>query len=218
MTVKDSRRVFIDRLDEHRGILVRVANAYSRNPADRDDLVQDIVVQLWRGHPRFDARVSFSTWAYRIAVNVAISFCRSQTRKKRDIVQTEPGAFDRLAAHEDEADDQLAQARALIDGLDELNRAPMILYLDDRSYAEIAEILGISETNVATKIARIKQKLKRAVTSPAANENGVHHGVGWSPAAAEPWLSLRCAASSGSTCTPPLRRAGSLETCSSVLP
>jgi RNA polymerase sigma-70 factor (ECF subfamily) len=178
MTVRDARHAFIDRLNEHRGILSRVANAYCRNPADRDDLVQDIVVQLWRAHPRFDGRSSFSTWAYRIAVNVAISFCRGQTRKKRDVVATEPAAFDRFAAHEAEADDQLAQLRALVDGLDELNRALMILYLDDRSYAEIAEILGISETNVATKIARIKQKLKRAVTSPAATEDGVHHGVG----------------------------------------
>jgi RNA polymerase sigma factor (sigma-70 family) len=70
------------------------------------------------------------------------------------------------------------QVRALIDGLDEMNRALMVLYLSDRSYAEIAEILGISETNVATKIARIKAKLKRAVALPAANDNGVHHGVG----------------------------------------
>ena len=178
MTVNDSRPAFSDRLDAHRGILVRVANAYASNPADRDDLAQDIVVQLWRAYPRFDERASFSTWAYRIAVNVAISFCRSQTRKKRDVVQTEPAAFDRLAAHADETDDQLTQVRALIDGLDELNRALMILYLDDRPYAEIAEILGISETNVATKLARIKQKLKQAVTSPAATGNGVHHGVG----------------------------------------
>lgn len=178
MTVNDSRRAFMGRLDEHRGILVRVANAYCRNPADRDDLVQDIVVQLWRAHPRFDGRASFSTWAYRIAVNVAISFCRTQTRKRRDVVQTEPAAFDRLAAFVDEADDQLTQVRAWIDGLDEMNRALMVLYLDDRPYAEIAEILGISETNVATKIARIKQKLKQAVTSPAVTENGVRHGVG----------------------------------------
>lgn len=173
MTVKDARHAFIDCLDEHRGILLRVANAYCRNPGDRDDLVQDIVVQLWRAHPRFDGRASFSTWAYRIAVNVAISFCRSQTRKKRDVVQTEPAAFDRLAAHDAEADEQLARVRAMIDELDELNRALMILYLDDRSYAEIADVLGISETNVATKIARMKQKLKRAVA-----ENGVHHGIG----------------------------------------
>jgi RNA polymerase sigma factor (sigma-70 family) len=178
MTVKDSGQAFIDRLDEHRGILLRVANAYGRNAADRDDLLQDIVVQLWRAHSRFDGRASFSTWAYRIAVNVAISFCRSQTRKKRDVVQAEPAAFDRLAASGAQPDDQLMQVRALIDALDEMNRALMVLYLSDRPYAEIAEILGISETNVATKIARIKAKLKRAVASPAANETGVHHGVG----------------------------------------
>jgi RNA polymerase sigma factor (sigma-70 family) len=178
MTVENSRQAFIDRLDRHRGILLRVANAYCRNAADRDDLVQDIVVQLWRAHSRFDGRASFSTWAYRIAVNVAISFCRSQTRKKRDVVQAEPAALDRLAAPEAQPDDQLAQVRALIDELDDLDRALMILYLDDRTYAEIAEILGISETNVATKIARIKQKLKQAVTAPSATERGVHHGVG----------------------------------------
>jgi RNA polymerase sigma factor (sigma-70 family) len=178
MTVKDPRQAFIDRLDEHRGILLRVANAYCRNAADRDDLVQDIVLQLWRAHYRFDGSARFSTWAYRIAVNVAISFCRSQTRKKRDVVQSEPAAFDRMAASDAQPDDQLMQVRALIDGLDEMNRALMVLYLSDRSYAEIAEILGISETNVATKIARIKAKLKRAVALADANDNGVHHGVG----------------------------------------
>jgi RNA polymerase sigma factor (sigma-70 family) len=104
---------------------------------------------------------------YRIAVNVAISFYRSETRKRRDVLAAEPASFDRLTAPSQapETDDRLACLHEFIDQLDELNRALMVLYLDDKSYAEIAAILGISETNVATKIGRIKQKLKGKVAA-----------------------------------------------------
>jgi RNA polymerase sigma-70 factor (ECF subfamily) len=167
MSAHDPQAAFIERLEEHRGILFKVANAYCRNPANREDLVQDMAVQLWRAYRRYDGRSSFSTWMYRIAVNVAISFYRSETRKGRDVLAAEPATFDRFAAptQDPETDERLTFVREFIDQLDELNRALMVLYLDDNSYAEIAAILGISETNAATKIGRIKQKLKGKVAA-----------------------------------------------------
>jgi RNA polymerase sigma factor (sigma-70 family) len=161
MSATDSRDAFVDRIDRHRGILLKVAGAFSRNPVDREDLLQEITVALWRAHDRFDARSSFSTWMYRVAMNVAISFQRSETRKSR-LVPADNSLFETIAQPRDEpADDRLALIRELIRRLDPPNRALMLLYLDDYPYAEIAKILGISETNVATKIGRIKDRLKR---------------------------------------------------------
>ncbi|MFY9663182.1 MAG: sigma-70 family RNA polymerase sigma factor [Candidatus Cybelea sp.] len=161
MSATDSRDAFVDRIDRHRGILLKVAGAFSRNPVDREDLLQEIAVALWRAHDRFDARSSFATWMYRVAMNVAISFQRSETRKSR-LVPADNSLFETIAQPRDEpADDRLALIRELIRRLDPPNRALMLLYLDDYPYAEIAKILGISETNVATKIGRIKDRLKR---------------------------------------------------------
>ncbi len=153
------------RLDEHRGILFKVADSYCSDRDDRDDLAQNIVTQLWRAYPRFDARKAFSTWMYRIAVNVAISFYRSQARRVRNIAPAEDALLESIPAPEHDEGTDLAFLGEFIQGLDDLSRALMILYLDGNPYAAIAEILGISETNVATKISRIKQKLRRQATS-----------------------------------------------------
>ncbi|MGC1379762.1 MAG: RNA polymerase sigma factor [Candidatus Baltobacteraceae bacterium] len=163
MTTQELQAAFVAELDRHRGILLKVARAYCRDSATREDLAQEIVAQLWRAYPRFDASRSFSTWMYRIVVNVAISFHRTQMRATRNVVATEGALFDRLPAqYEDGYDDRLELVYALVGELDGLNRALMMLYLDDYPYAEIAAILGISESNVATKIGRIKERLRRA--------------------------------------------------------
>lgn len=164
MRTDDVQAAFVDRLDRHRGILVKVAGAYCRDAAGREDLIAEVVAQLWRAYGRFDERAAFSTWMYRIAVNVAISFERTEVRKARNVEPAEPAILEMLPAPADaQSDDAIALVRELIERLDELNRALMLLYLDDYSYAEIAAMLGISETNVATKIGRIKQRLKRDI-------------------------------------------------------
>jgi len=166
MRTGDAQVSFVDRLDRHRGILVKVAGAYCRDAAGREDLTAEIVAQLWRAYGRFDERAAFSTWMYRIAVNVAISFHRTEVRKAGNVEPAEPAILETLASRADAgSDDALAQVREFIEELDALNRALMLLYLDDNSYAEIAAILGISETNVATKIGRIKQRLKRDIAA-----------------------------------------------------
>ncbi|MFC5435658.1 RNA polymerase sigma factor [Rhodanobacter umsongensis] len=162
MSARHPQQSFASLLHEHRRIVFKVAGLYSRSAADRDDLAQEISTQLWRSFDRYDpARAKFSTWMYRIALNVAIS----QARRWRDADRFEP-----LAAHHletvgggepiAEQDDRLTALYAFIGQLDPLNRALILLYLEDKGYPEIAEILGISETNVATKISRIKQKLR----------------------------------------------------------
>lgn len=155
-------------LREHRGIVFKVAGVYARTPHDRDDLAQDIAVQLWRSFGAFDERrAKFSTWMYRVALNVAISHARQSRRSgaaqldSLDDLHRESLATGDVA-HVDalQRDERIRALHAFVAGLDPLNRALVLLYLDDRSYVEIAEVLGISETNVATKLNRIKQKLR----------------------------------------------------------
>ncbi len=150
-------------LQEHRGIIYRLTTTFARHEEDRQDLAQEITIQLWRSFANYDeSRAKFSTWLYRIALNVAIS----QLRRKAPSNLTEPldrQHLDRIPARPTDPgeDERLPALRAFIEQLDPLNRALILLYLEDRPYAEIADILGITETNVATKLNRIKQKLKK---------------------------------------------------------
>lgn len=154
---------FVGLLDENRKIVYKVAASYTRNLADREDLAQEIVAQLWRSFDRYDESYRFSTWMYRVALNVAISFYRSETRRSRSEVSAEDAVLEvaSLASEPRELDDDIRLMRQLINQLDELDRAVIVLHLDGHPYSTIAEILGISETNVGTKIGRIKQKLRR---------------------------------------------------------
>ena len=153
---------FLSLLDEHKKILYKVAGSYCRNPEDRQDLIQEIVAQLWRSFDRYDESYRFSTWMYRIALNVAISFYRSETRRSRDTVPAEESVLEIADPRgSEEVEENLRLLWQQIDQLDKLDRALIILYLDGNRYDTIAEILGISETNVGTKLGRIKQKLRR---------------------------------------------------------
>jgi RNA polymerase sigma factor (sigma-70 family) len=148
-----------------------VANIYCKDREDRRDLIQEIVIQLWQSFDRFDDRYQFSTWMYRIAMNVAISFYRSHSRRTRDTVPIEEFGLDIAIADQvmAEAGDDIRLLYQLIGQLDELNRALIILYLDGYNHDAIGEIVGISTTNVSTRINRIKQRLQRDFD--AANNN-----------------------------------------------
>ena len=157
---------FIARLEKHQRILFKVAYMYCRDRDDRQDLVQEMLIQVWRSYPRFDERVQFSTWMYRIAVNVAITHYRSERRRIRDTVPLEEFGFDIAAAdalfaidNHGEGDNMRA-LRQMINGLDELNRALILLFLEGFSSEEIAEVVGISASNVSTRINRLKIKLQ----------------------------------------------------------
>ncbi len=166
MTDKAERQIqFEALLETHRRIVFKVARIYCRSPQDRDDLVQEILGQLWRSFASYDSARSFSTWMYRVAINVAISFGRGLPR--RSMVSLEEAAIDPVDPGDDSAEGALERGEMyrLIDQLPPLNRALLLLYIEDRSYAEIAEILGITQTNVATKISRLKQELRDAVNS-----------------------------------------------------
>ncbi len=156
----DFQEAFQAQVEQHKKILYKVCNAYCRDRDSREDLAQEIMFQLWRSFGKFDGRCRFSTWMYRIALNVAISFYRSESTRTRHVCADE----ERLLQAAVEPERQPEEVRLLyefIAELDPLNRALILLYLDGNSYQEISEILGISDTNVATKISRLKSKMKQ---------------------------------------------------------
>lgn len=152
---------------EHRGIVLKVASVYARGAEARLDLVQEIGAQLWRSFASFDERrAKFSTWLYRIALNVALSHLRRESSGDGRFEPLDEAHLETVAGEPAaEPDERLAALYAFIGELDALNRALILLYLEDRSYAEIADVLGISATHVATKINRIKTRLRSRMTA-----------------------------------------------------
>lgn len=164
-TDRDLQGEFSELIERHRGIVFKVANTYAFQAEDRADLAQEIAAQLWRAYPGYDPGRPFSTWMYRIALNVAVSHVRSTVNIGRHAVPLDEAVHDLPDdnAVDHEADQQVRALHRFIAQLEPLNRALLLLYLDDQSYREIADILGISETNVATKLSRLKQRIRSEI-------------------------------------------------------
>ncbi len=122
-----------------------------------------MIIQLWQSFHRFDGRSLFFTWMYRVAINTAISYHRTKRRQTRDAVPLEEVELEVVAADPplEAPGDDVRLLHQMIAGLDALNRSLFILYLDGHSHAVMAEILGLTPSNVATRLSRIKQKLQR---------------------------------------------------------
>jgi RNA polymerase sigma factor (sigma-70 family) len=149
-------------LQQHRGIVRKIAAGYARSAEDRADLAQEIAVQLWRAWPGYDASRSFSTWMYRIALNTAITFLRGDLQRRRHAVPLDEQVHD-LAddnAFDPEAHERVQLLQRFMATLAPLDRALLLLYLEERSGREIAEVLGIGESNVTTRVGRLKQRLR----------------------------------------------------------
>ena len=158
-----ARAEFTELLQEHRRLVLKVANIYARGASDVEDLAQEIAAQVWRAFPGYDRSRRFSTWMYRIALNVAISWLRTEAPRRRNSVPFDPGLHEPQSdsdAVDTEGDERQRILRGFIDSQDPLNRAVLLLYLEERSYAEMSEILGVSESSLTTKIGRLKERLR----------------------------------------------------------
>jgi len=153
--------IFTSLIDKNKGIIYKVTNSYCQNNQDRKDLIQEIILQLWRAFEKYDEKFKSSTWMYRISLNVAISFYRKDNRRK-DVIPLVNNDILSIADEPelDEQDENIRLLYKFIGGLNKLNRAVMLLYLENENYQSIADTLGITETNVATKINRIKNRLR----------------------------------------------------------
>jgi len=146
---------FLDMLREYNRIIYKAASFYADENSTIDDLYQDVVLNLWKSFPDFRKESQLSTWIYRIALNTCVSFYRKNSRRPA-CVEITPDV--KAYVEENEA---VAELYACINRLGKLERALILLYLEDRPYKEIAEIMGITVTNVSTKINRIKEKLRQ---------------------------------------------------------
>ncbi|GAA0549444.1 RNA polymerase sigma factor [Chitinophaga japonensis] len=153
---------FLSVIAEYKGIIYKVASFYCRQAEDRKDLVQEIIYQLWRSFPQYNEQYKLSTWMYKVALNVSISFYRKDKRRQEHSSVLTDSILDLVPDNgPPETEQHLQLLQQLINELPPLERALMILYLEEKSYREIAEILGLTETNTATKISRVKDKLKQ---------------------------------------------------------
>jgi RNA polymerase sigma factor (sigma-70 family) len=155
---------FIQLIEDNKALIFKICNAYCQLQADREDLAQEIMFTLWKGRTRFRPDYKFSTWLYRVALNVAISYYRKTKKTTPNIqlsdIHTEHVAHSFTLTDKEDRQQLLHQEIA---ALKEFDKALIILYLEGKSYKEIAEIIGITETNVATKLNRIKEKIKQNI-------------------------------------------------------
>jgi len=160
MDKQEQQQLFQDSIAQHKGILFKVARAYCSNEDDREDLRQEMMVQIWQSMPKYNAQFKMSTWLYRISLNTAISFYRKNANRIQH--QIPLGNYGAEIPLEDTSDQerQLRLLEQFVSELKEIDKALMLLYLEDKSHAEISEILGLSISNVGTKITRIKEHLK----------------------------------------------------------
>jgi RNA polymerase sigma factor (sigma-70 family) len=150
---------FIELINRHRGLVYKICHLYTNDGDDRDDLFQDIVLQLWRAFPSFRKESLITTWMYRVALNTAISWFRREKRKPG--VQRISGAELQLAELEPTPESEVLHQA--IQHLTQVEKAIIILYLDEKSYQEISEVMGITISNVGVKINRIKIKLEKII-------------------------------------------------------
>ena len=161
MGIIPHNEIFVQLVQENKGIIFKICNSYCSDKNERDDLAQEIVYNLWKSFQDFNPDFKFSTWMYRIALNVAISFYRKQNKSKHHIPFSESLiVFEESTDANTELENNISLLQKFISDLKEIDKSIMLLYLDDKSYKEIAEITGITETNVATKITRIKDRLR----------------------------------------------------------
>jgi RNA polymerase sigma factor (sigma-70 family) len=159
--MKKDKETFLQLMQDNKGIILKICYSYCSNKNDRDDLAQEIVFNLWKAFAAYTPDYKFTTWMYRIGLNVAISFYRKEMRAIQFSAYSEDLlVFDNEGEDRSEAENKLGLLQKFIQELKEIDKSIMLLYLERKSYKEIAEITGISESNVATKINRIKGNLK----------------------------------------------------------
>lgn len=169
MTETEQKQIFNDWLDQHRSLIFKVVRAYAFTPMDRDDLFQEITIQIWRSIPAFRQESAVATWMYRITLNTAIKWVTKERKHygAQHIDDVQHILVERMA----QPNDRLAWLYEEISKLDEIDRSLTLLLLDSFSYKEMAAMLGITESNVGVRINRIKKYLIEK------SKKYDHHGI-----------------------------------------
>jgi len=159
----DHEGQFLRDINENIGIVHRVCHTYFANNAlEREDVFQEIMYQLWRSFTQFKGDSKFSTWMYRVALNTAIAHVRRSIRTPRSTELTEAAAAGQAVDMNERINEQedVERLHAAIQTLTEVDKAIIVLHLEDHSYDEIASITGLTRTNVSVRLVRIKRALK----------------------------------------------------------
>jgi RNA polymerase sigma factor (sigma-70 family) len=158
---KELEHQFVSNLERDQNIVHKICRIYTNDQSSHNDLFQEITIQLWKAYPKFRGEAKFSTWMYRVALNTAITLYR---KKKRGI-QTQDYDSVHFRIKVDEYDDETEQRLSLmynaVKELNDIDKALVFLYLENKNYKEISETMGISEVNARVKMNRIKKKLKK---------------------------------------------------------
>nr|PZN54282.1 MAG: RNA polymerase subunit sigma-24 [Bacteroidota bacterium] len=152
-------QAFLSEVNQNLGIAHKVARLYFADPDERDDVIQEMMYQLWRSYPRFNKQSKFSTWMYSVCLNTALTYVRKSSRRKSEpLSETHMQIADPGSENKEE---KIARMYQAIGTLSPLNRAIVMLYLDDLSYEEIASVTGLTKTNVGVRLVRIKSELEK---------------------------------------------------------
>lgn len=163
MNPQDQEASFVTLLEENQNIVHKICRIYTQSEAEHKDLFQEISIQLWRSFDRFEGKSKFSTWMYRVGLNTAITLYRKNKKRvdtnslNDDISRIELDQYDPVI------DEQLNWLYQKIEEFSEIDKALVLLYLEDKKYDEIADTLGISAVNARVKMNRIKQRLKKMI-------------------------------------------------------
>ncbi|SOD11193.1 RNA polymerase sigma factor [Pedobacter xixiisoli] len=150
-----TEKSYLQKIDEHKGIILKVVNLYADDLEDRKDLYQEIVLQSWSAYARFEGNSKFSTWLYRISLNVALTFLN----KSKKATQLKQNSIQEIAFEPQELSERADFLYRAIKQLAEVDRSIIMLHLDGFDNAEISEIIGLSKGNATVKLHRIKQQL-----------------------------------------------------------
>ena len=156
----NTEQEFLSVIKENERVIYKVCYLYTSRNATLNDLYQDVVLNLWRAYPKFRGECKISTWIYRIALNTCISFIRKE-KNVPEIVTLTPYESEWMTEEQDSFQLMLKELYYLIGQLGQLDKSIILLYLEEKSYEEISEITGLTVTNVATKLNRIKEKLRK---------------------------------------------------------
>ncbi len=155
---------FVARIEKHKGVIFKISRMYMDHPDDQRDLFQEITYQVWKSYSSFEGKSEFSTWLYRIALNTAIVFLKSEKRKRDLIQNNELENFNIKSEDYNWEDEQkLKTMYQAINQLNPIDKALIFYYLEDVSGKEMAEQLGITEVNARVKLNRAKEKLKQLI-------------------------------------------------------
>jgi RNA polymerase sigma factor (sigma-70 family) len=160
MTDNIIKEQFLNLLEKNIGIIIKISRVYAKIEEDREDLINDITLELWKSFRSFNGNSKISTWIYRVALNTSMNYKR---KKKNDTLFSSINDFKTETSewlYEQDSSQQSEILYSCIDELNELNKAIILLYLDGNSHDDISEITGISKTNVGTRIGRIKEQVR----------------------------------------------------------